>query len=104
MSKRQSKWAYYSVTKPMRLNGVKRVPSVCYPIAQSEATEMEKLAEKGYVTLYAQRMRFQSGVAYIADADEDGPILVEAKVGKSKPKADSSSASSENEFAQRSGS
>ena len=89
MSKQVQKWFYYSVTRPVSLNGQKRMPCVCYELSYSQEEQFEKLSDNGVVTLYTQRMRFRSGAAYPADTvTEDKPVIVQ-----------SSSASMDTEFA-----
>jgi hypothetical protein len=57
----ESKWTHYSVVKPVKLNNVKKQPSVCYEIDRSAVKQMETLAAKGIVRLYDHPIRFVSG-------------------------------------------
>jgi hypothetical protein len=61
---------FYSVKKPLMINGVKRVPSVCYSMGLSELKDMQTLELKGLVRLYERKMTFVSGIAREADSDE----------------------------------
>lgn len=55
------KWKYYSVKNPVKINGRKKIPSVCYPIAHQDLPSMESLAAQGTVILYENKVRFVSG-------------------------------------------
>ena len=68
-------YRFFSVVNAVRMNGQRRVPCVCYPIADSELKEMEKLAAKGVVRLYKSQVRFVSGKA-IEIMPESAPTLV----------------------------
>jgi len=103
MAAKQSKYAFYSVRNPVKLDGLRRVPSVCYPIPSQKAEEMEKLAAEGLVVLYEQEVRFISGAPYpVAGAE---PVVVQAPATEpaaSKRKVRSSSASGDGEFSKES--
>lgn len=75
-AKLESKYAYYSVRNSIKIDGVRRVPSVCYPIPPQQAEEMLRLAAQGIVVLYEHKVRFLSGIAM--PSAKDGPILVKA--------------------------
>jgi hypothetical protein len=86
MEDKQGEPRYYSVTRPLKINGARRVPSVCYDLPKRDIEEMKKLADGGYVVLYSRKVRFQSG----AVVPNDASTIVEAV---------SSSSASDNEFA-----
>jgi hypothetical protein len=92
LDKDLEKWKYYSVTRPVRFNGQKRVPSVCYALPRSTAKAIVDLASKGLVKLYAQRVRFLSGQPHVINA-KDAPVLVEQELEFANRAEDSSSAS-----------
>lgn len=78
-AKIESKYAYYSVRNPIKVDGLRRIPSVCYPIPAQQAKEMERLAESGLVILYEHRVRFLSGVPHpVSDSGKPEPVIVKA--------------------------
>jgi gamma-glutamylcyclotransferase (GGCT)/AIG2-like uncharacterized protein YtfP len=95
--KNDDRYRYYSVRNPMKVNGQRRVPSVCYELPESAVKAMEALAAKGDVILYKTKVRFMSG-AVVKDNPivDDKPYIVPA----ASPQGDSSSASTDGEFAE----
>jgi hypothetical protein len=69
----ESKYTHYSVKRPVLINGQRRVPSVCYPIAPLSVKAMEQLAAKGTVILYDRAVRFVSGALKADPAPAQAP-------------------------------
>ena len=82
---------FFSVKGTLIIAGNRRVPSVCYPILESERKTIESLAADGKVVVYSEKVRFISGRAHKAAVlseragkvrgrvkeKESGPVIVE---------------------------
>jgi hypothetical protein len=53
---------FYSVSRGMKIDGVVRRVSVCYPLTDNVAGTVRKLVESGMARIYNEEMRFVSGV------------------------------------------
>lgn len=91
---------FFSVKGALVIAGNRRVPSVCYPILESERKTIESLAADGKAVVYRERVRFISGKAHSA-ADlreragkvrdrvkekENGPVIIEKQKKQKKEK------------------
>lgn len=60
--------AFFSVKNPVMIAKSKRVPSICYPILETERKSIEELASAGLAVLYTNKVRFISGKPYEAES------------------------------------
>jgi len=108
----ERKERFFAVTTPLRINGKRYTPSVCYPLTEDIEAAVVGATEAGKTVIYNERVRFVSGRAFGAEkpvtvgtipvAPESVPVLkaeqaaegstatvVEKETqGKKKPKKD----------------
>lgn len=59
----EKKERWFSVTAPLRINGKKYTPSVCYSLGEDIEIAVIDAAKSGKTILYDHRVRFVSGKA-----------------------------------------
>lgn len=90
-----AKAAFYSVKDAVTIAGSRRLPSICYPILETERKTIEALQQSGKAVTYTERVRFVSGrpvsAAKLSEraqkkkgtvSQEVAPVVIEAKVEK----------------------
>lgn len=67
---------WFSVTTPLRINGKKYTPSVCYPLDEDIESAVVDATKSGKTIVYDHRVRFISGKA-IAVVEAIAPVVVD---------------------------
>lgn len=63
---------FFSVKKPLEINGRRYTPCVCYEIDDSLRSKLVYLAGNGLASLYNERVYFQNG--HRIDANGKSPV------------------------------
>jgi hypothetical protein len=60
----ETKAKFFSVKYSVAIQGVRYIPSICYPLPQGLSSVIEELASKDMAKIYAEEVRFVTGVPY----------------------------------------
>jgi hypothetical protein len=60
----ETRGKFFSVSRDFTIQGVKFRPAICYPLKPLLQSAVEGLAGSGSAKIYAEKVRFVSGVAY----------------------------------------
>jgi hypothetical protein len=69
-----TKSKYFSVKYSTRIQGAHYAPSVCYPLPTGLQVVIEEMAAKGMARIYAEKVRFVTGVPYPVKKPETGAL------------------------------
>jgi hypothetical protein len=73
---------FYSVFRNIKIDGVARHVSVCYPLTDSLESTVEKLVKDGLARVYDEEVRFVSGVPVSAQARPAAPGLGSSQLAR----------------------
>jgi hypothetical protein len=77
--------SFFSVKYTMQIGMGRFIPSVCYRLTQDIQSAVEKLAAEGSARLYAEEVRFISGVPYPVKKPERSKPAAESAAGVVTP-------------------
>jgi hypothetical protein len=72
----ETRGKFFSVRFGTKIQGVRYIPSVCYPLSTGLQAAVEEMAAKDLARIYTGKVRFVTGVPYPvkkAETDTDAP-------------------------------
>jgi hypothetical protein len=82
-----TKGRYFSVKYSMKIQGVRYIPAVCYPLPPFLQDVVADMAAKDMATVYTEKMRFVTGVPYPVRKPEAAVLTQPSSVSAPKVSA-----------------
>jgi hypothetical protein len=80
----ETKARFFSVRYSVKIQGVRYIPSVCYPLSEGLRSVIEEMAGKDIAKVHTEEVRFVTGVPYPVRKPE---ALRSSSVSTPKPQA-----------------